>query len=101
MLSTPGGQHKLELSHFLSPVDDAPPAPAPANRHGLRHIAFPVDDLDETLAGVRAAGFDLIGEVEQYEEQWKLCYVRGPEGIIVGLSEQLGNSSVTDVLGNS
>jgi catechol 2,3-dioxygenase-like lactoylglutathione lyase family enzyme len=90
MLSTLAGDHKIELSHFLSPLDDAPPAPAPANRHGIRHLAFPVDDLDGTLASVRAAGFELIGEVQQYEDQWRLCYVRGPEGIIVELAEELG-----------
>ena len=72
----------------------APPGPdgdrhAPANTPGLRHLAFAVDDIDAVLAGLRAHGGELVGEVERYEDIYRLCYVRGPEGIIVGLAEQL------------
>src|SRR6478735_193786 len=72
MLGTPGGAHKIELSHFLSPVDGSASGPAPANRHGIRHLAFPVDDLDAAIEVVRAQGFDLIGEVRQFEREWRL-----------------------------
>lgn len=90
MLSIPGGGTMLELSHYLAPVDTEPTAPTPSNRHGLRHLAFPVDDLDAALAVVREHGYEPIGDVQQYEQQWRLCYVRGPEGLIVELAEELG-----------
>ena len=89
MLRTPDGAARLELSQFVSPV--APPrAPdAPANGPGLRHLAFPVDDLDESLAVVRGFGYDVMGTIERYEDVYRLCYVRGPEGLIVELAEEL------------
>ena len=73
----------------------APPGPdgdrhAPANTPGLRHLAFAVDDIDAVLASLRAHGGELVGEVENYEDIYRLCYVRGPEGIIVELAEQIG-----------
>ena len=73
----------------------APPGPdgdrhAPANTPGLRHLAFAVDDIDAVVAGLRARGAELVGEVERYEDSYRLCYVRGPEGIIVELAEQIG-----------
>ena len=73
----------------------APPGPdgdrhAPANTPGLRHLAFAVDDIDAVVAGLRACGAELVGEVERYEDSYRLCYVRGPEGIIVELAEQIG-----------
>ena len=67
----------------------------------MRRIMFLVDDLDETLAQLRPLGASLVDEVAQYEDKYRLCFVRGPEGIVVGLSEELSNKSVTDALGNS
>ncbi|MGB2710405.1 MAG: VOC family protein [Conexibacter sp.] len=63
---------------------------APANTPGIRHVAFAVDDIDAVVASLRARGAELVGEVERYEDRYRLCYVRGPEGIIVGLAEQIG-----------
>ena len=63
---------------------------APANTPGLRHLAFAVDDIDAVLAGLRSHGGELVGEVERYEDIYRLCYVRGPEGIIVELAEKIG-----------
>jgi catechol 2,3-dioxygenase-like lactoylglutathione lyase family enzyme len=63
---------------------------APANTLGIRRIAFAVDDIDAAVAGLRARGTELVGEVERYEDSYRLCYVRGPEGIIVVLTEQIG-----------
>jgi len=90
MVKTPDGRAQLELVKF-----HAPPAPdgdrqAPANAPGLRHLTFAVDDLDAVLARLRPLGAELIGEVERYEDIYRLCYVRGPEGIIVELAEELG-----------
>jgi catechol 2,3-dioxygenase-like lactoylglutathione lyase family enzyme len=64
--------------------------PAPANTPGIRHIAFAVEDIDTAVAGLRARGAELVGELEQYEDSYRLCYVRGPEGIIVELAERIG-----------
>jgi catechol 2,3-dioxygenase-like lactoylglutathione lyase family enzyme len=63
---------------------------APANTPGIRHIAFAVEDIDAVVAGLRAGGAELVGELERYEDSYRLCYVRGPEGIIVELAEQIG-----------
>jgi catechol 2,3-dioxygenase-like lactoylglutathione lyase family enzyme len=89
MVQTPDGHGRLELVKFLSPpaLGDRD---APANTWGIRHIAFAVDDIDATVAGLRARGSELVGEVVQYQESYRLCYVRGPEGIIVELAEKLG-----------
>ncbi|MGC5310863.1 VOC family protein [Micromonospora zamorensis] len=90
MLRTPDGQGKVELAMFHSPKAISPePRDAPANTLGLRRIMFAVDDIEDVVARLRARGADLVGELERYEDIFRLCYVRGPEGIIVGLAEQL------------
>ncbi|SNS81893.1 methylmalonyl-CoA epimerase [Geodermatophilus saharensis] len=90
MMRTPDGHGRLELTRFHSPqAVSAEPANAPANTLGLRSV-FAVDDLDATLAGLRAHGGHPIGEVVQYQDSHRLCSVRGPAGIIVALAEQLG-----------
>jgi catechol 2,3-dioxygenase-like lactoylglutathione lyase family enzyme len=91
MLRTPDGNSRLELTKFHHPQVISPePKNAPANTLGLRSIMFAVDDIDTAVAGVRAHGAGLVGELVQYENSYRLCYVRGPEGIIVALAEQLG-----------
>jgi catechol 2,3-dioxygenase-like lactoylglutathione lyase family enzyme len=90
MMRTPDGLGKLELTKFHSPAVVSPePANALGNTLGLRSIMFAVDDLDATLAGLQTHGAKLVGEVVQYENSYRLCYVRGPEGIIVALAQQL------------
>jgi catechol 2,3-dioxygenase-like lactoylglutathione lyase family enzyme len=89
MVQTPDGNGRLELIKFHSPPAEGA-RDLPANTRGLRHIAFAVDDIDATVAGLRARGSELVGEVVQYENSYRLCYVRGPEGIIVELAEKLG-----------
>ena len=90
MMRTPDGHGRLELTKFHSPtVVRAEPKDALGNTLGLRSIMFAVDDIDATVAGLRARGADLVGEVAQYEDSYRLCYVRGPEGIIVALAEKL------------
>jgi catechol 2,3-dioxygenase-like lactoylglutathione lyase family enzyme len=91
MLRDPDGHGRLELTTFHAPpVVSAQPENALGNTLGLRSLMFEVDDLDATVAGLRARGGELVGEVEQYEDLYRLCYARGPEGIIVALSETLG-----------
>jgi len=90
MMRTPDGQGRLELTKFHAPTAaSAEPENAPGNTLGLRSIMFAVDDIDATVAGLRAHGAELVGEVAQYQDSYRLCYVRGPEGIIVALAEQL------------
>jgi catechol 2,3-dioxygenase-like lactoylglutathione lyase family enzyme len=90
MLRTPDGHGRLELTKFHTPAVVSPaPQNALGNTLGLRSIMFAVDDLDATVAGLRARGAALVGEVAQYQDSYRLCYVRGPEGIIVALAEQL------------
>ena len=90
MMRTPDGHGRLELTKFHSPKAISPePANALGNTLGIRSIMFTVDDIDATVAGLRARGAELVGEVVQYEDSYRLCYVRGPEGIIVALAEQL------------
>jgi catechol 2,3-dioxygenase-like lactoylglutathione lyase family enzyme len=90
MMVTPDGHSKLELVKFHAPQGPDGDAQAPANAPGIRHLTFAVDDLDATLAGLGAHGAELVGEVERYEDIYRLCYVRGPEGIIIELAERLG-----------
>ena len=90
MLQTPDGQRRLELVKFHSPATQGGEPHAPANAPGIRHIAFVVDDLNAVVAGLRARGTELVGELERYKDSYLLCYVRGPEGIIVELAEQIG-----------
>jgi len=89
MLRTPDGHARLELSRFRSPQGPAGDREAPSNAPGLRHVTFEVDDVDAAVAGVRAHGGELVGELERYEDVYRLCYVRGPEGIIVELAERI------------
>ena len=88
-LQTPDGHAQLELSRFHNPPSQGDDRPAPANTRGIRHLSFVVDDLDTVLADLRAGGTELVGEVERYEDFYRLCYVRGPEGIIVELAERI------------
>ena len=91
MMRTPDGHGRVELTKFHSPTAvRAEPENALGNTLGLRSIMFAVDDIDAAVAGLRARGSELVGEVVQYEDSYRLCYVRGPEGIIVALAEQLG-----------
>ena len=90
MLRTPDGHGRLELTKFHTPAAvTAEPANAPANTLGLRSIMFAVDDLEDVLGSLRPHGAALVGEVAQYEDSYRLCYVRGPAGIIVALAEEL------------
>ena len=90
MLRTPDGHGRLELTKFHTPPAVSPePQNALGNTLGLRSIMFAVDDLDAAVAGLRAHGAELVGEIAQYEDSYRLCYVRGPAGIIVALAEQL------------
>jgi catechol 2,3-dioxygenase-like lactoylglutathione lyase family enzyme len=88
-LQTPDGASAIELSKFHSPASEDGRASAPANARGIRHVSFLVDDLDAAVAALRDHGTELVGEVVQYEESFRLCYVRGPEGTLVELAEQL------------
>jgi catechol 2,3-dioxygenase-like lactoylglutathione lyase family enzyme len=91
MLRTPDGHGRVELAKFHRPkAITAEPKDAPANTLGIRRIMFAVDDIEDVIARLRTHGAELVGELEQYEDTYRLCYVRGPEGIIVGLAEQLG-----------
>jgi catechol 2,3-dioxygenase-like lactoylglutathione lyase family enzyme len=90
MMRTPDGHSRLELTKFHTPAAvGAEQENAPANVLGIRRIMFAVDDIDDVLARLRTHGAELVGEVAQYEDIYRLCYVRGPEGIIVALAEQL------------
>jgi catechol 2,3-dioxygenase-like lactoylglutathione lyase family enzyme len=90
MLATPDGHNKLELCGFRAPEAEGGEPDALVHVAGLRHICLAVDDLDATLAAARAHGGELIGEVVDYGKSYKLCYLRGPEGVIVELAEALG-----------
>jgi catechol 2,3-dioxygenase-like lactoylglutathione lyase family enzyme len=92
MVETPDGHARLELVKFHAPSGPGGDRYAPANAPGLRHLTFAVDDLDAVVAGLRARGAELVGEVESYEDVYRLCYVRGPEGIIVELAERISDS---------
>ncbi len=89
MVETPDGHGRLELTRFHARPGRAGDRHAPANTPGIRHLAFRVDDIDGVPARLRARGAELVGEVERYEDSYRLCYVRGPEGIIVELAEQI------------
>src|SRR5512138_1229976 len=89
MMVTPDGHSRLELSRFVTPPVVADHRNAPVNALGYLRVMFAVDDLDETLARLRKHGAQLVGEVVQYENSYKLCYIRGPEGLLIGLAEQL------------
>ncbi|MFI0352888.1 VOC family protein [Actinomadura sp. 9N407] len=91
MMRTPDGHGRVELSRFHSPAAvSSEPRNAPSNTLGLRRIMFLVEGIDDVIARLRTHGAELVGEVAQYEDSYRLCFIRGPEGIIIGLSEQLG-----------
>jgi catechol 2,3-dioxygenase-like lactoylglutathione lyase family enzyme len=91
MMRTPDGHGRVELTKFHTPAAvRTEPKNAPANALGIRRIMFAVDDIEDVLTRLRAHGAELVGEVAQYEEMYRLCFIRGPEGIIIGLAEQLG-----------
>ena len=90
MLRTPDGHGRLELAKYRTPTAiSAGPKNPPHNTLGMHRVMFAVDDVDATVAGLRAHGAELVGEVAQYQDSYRLCYVRGPEGIIVALAQQL------------
>ena len=91
MMRVPGGQGRIELSKFHTPAAiSAEPKNASVNTLGIRRIMFAVDDIDDVVARLRKHGAELVGEVAQYEDKYRLCFIRGPEGVIVGLAEELG-----------
>jgi catechol 2,3-dioxygenase-like lactoylglutathione lyase family enzyme len=90
MMRTPDGHGQLELTKFRHPeLVELEPAIAPPNALGLRSVMFTVDSVDDTVARLRATGAELVGEIAQYEDKYRLCYMRGPAGIIVSLAEEL------------
>ena len=90
MMRTPDGHGRVELSKFHTPpAVRAEPESAPSNALGIRRIMFAVDDIADVVARLRRQGAELVGEIAQYEDIYRLCFLRGPEGIIIGLAEQL------------
>jgi catechol 2,3-dioxygenase-like lactoylglutathione lyase family enzyme len=89
MMRTPDGHGRLELSRFLMPPTVADHRTAPVNALGYLRVMFAVDDIDETLERLRKRGAQLVGEVVQYKDAYRLCYIRGPEGLLIGLAQQL------------
>jgi len=89
MMRTPDGHSRLELSRFLEPSVIADHRKAPVNAFGYLRAMFTVDDIDDTLSRLRKLGAKLVGEVVQYEDVYRLCYIRGPEGLLIGLAEEL------------
>jgi catechol 2,3-dioxygenase-like lactoylglutathione lyase family enzyme len=89
-MQTPDGHGRLELVRFRSPAHEGANGHAPANAPGLRHITFAVDDIDAVVARLQARGAELVGELVRYGDSYRLCYVRGPAGIIVELAEKIG-----------
>jgi len=89
-METPDGHSRVELVEFSSPEYDGDTPLAPSNAPGIRHITFAVEDVDAVVARLQARGAELVGEIEQYEDSYRLCYIRGPAGIIVELAEELG-----------
>jgi catechol 2,3-dioxygenase-like lactoylglutathione lyase family enzyme len=90
MLRTPDGDGRLELTKFHAPSTDGGYQPAPANAPGIRHVAFAVEDIDDVVARLRTRGAELVGEVGRYEDSYRLCYLRGPAGIIIELAQRIG-----------
>ncbi len=90
MMRTPDGHSRLELSRFLRPEVVADHRKAPVNALGYLRAMFTVDDVEETVERLRAHGAQLVGDVVRYQDAYKLCYIRGPEGLLIGLAEELG-----------
>ncbi len=93
MMRTPDGHSRLELSRFLAPAVVADHRTAPVNALGYLRVMFTVEDIDDTVARLCKRGAQLVGDVVQYANMYRLCYIRGPEGILIGLAEQLGQQS--------
>jgi catechol 2,3-dioxygenase-like lactoylglutathione lyase family enzyme len=93
MMVTPDGHNRLEISRFLTPPTIADHRNAPVNALGYLRVMFTVDDIDDTLVRLHKRGAQLVGEVVQYENSYRLCYIRGPEGHLIGLAEELGQSA--------
>jgi catechol 2,3-dioxygenase-like lactoylglutathione lyase family enzyme len=93
MMRTPDGHSRLELSRFLVPPVITDHRNAPVNALGYLRVMFAVADIDETLARLRKHGAQLVGEVVQYEDVYRLCYIRGPEGLLIGLAEELSRAA--------
>jgi len=93
MMRTPDGHSRLELSRFLTPPAVADHRRAPVNALGYLRVMFTVEDIDDTLARLRKCGAQLVGEVVQYKDAYRLCYIRGPEGILIGLAQELGQQT--------
>ena len=91
MMVTPDGHSRLEISRFLTPPVVADHRNAPVNALGYLRVMFTVDDIDETLARLLKRGAQLVGEVVQYEDSYRLCYIRGPEGLLIGLAQETSN----------
>ncbi|TMC11722.1 MAG: VOC family protein [Chloroflexi bacterium] len=89
-VQTPDGHGRIELTKFHSPTATSAEPNAPANAPGIRHLTFAVDDIEAVLARLRPHGAELVGELEQFGDTYRLCFVRGPEGIIIELAEQVG-----------
>jgi catechol 2,3-dioxygenase-like lactoylglutathione lyase family enzyme len=90
MLRTPDGHSRLELSRFLAPPVVADHRNAPVNALGYLRVMFAVDDIDDTLVRLSARGAQVVGEVVEYQGVYRLCYIRGPEGLLIGLAQELG-----------
>ena len=90
MMVTPDGHSRLELSQFLTPPVVADHRSAPVNALGYLRVMFTVEDIDDTLARLGKRGAEIVGEVVQYENTYRLCYIRGPEGVLIGLAQELG-----------
>lgn len=101
MMVTPDGHSRLELSQFLTPRTISDHRIAPVNSLGYLRIMFRVDNLDELLSRIAKHGAKVVGEIVNYKDIYRLCYIRGVEGILIGLAEQLGPKTVTDILENS
>jgi hypothetical protein len=100
MMVTPDGHSRLELSKFLTPKTISDHRTAPVNSLGYLRVMFRVNNLDELLSRLTKQGVEIVGEVVNYENIYKLCYIRGTEGLLVGLAEQLGNKTSADILEN-
>ena len=101
MMRTPDGHSRLELSKFQKPKAISTKPNKPVNTLGIGRIMFAVTDIDDMVARLQKHGAELVGKVVQFEDMYLLCYLRGPEGIMIALAEQLGDKSVKDILGNS
>ena len=98
MMVTPDGHSRLELSRFINPATISDHRAAPVNSLGYLRVMFAVENLDELVSRLTSRGAQLVGEIVQYEDVYRLCYIRGTDGLLVGLAEQLGKKTATDIL---